>query len=80
MRLLKPSLLSTTEEFYFQSNSVTGQQHVFQGINSFKVAVPFPKFPFNFGRSVQFKYKKIVTYEEFFPNMCIIYLFQHVTF
>jgi hypothetical protein len=30
--------------------------------------------------SVQFKYKKIVTYEEFSPNMCIIYLFQHVTF
>jgi hypothetical protein len=30
--------------------------------------------------SVQFKYKKIVTYEEFSPNMCIIYLFQHATF
>ena len=30
--------------------------------------------------SVQFKYKKIMTYEEFSPNMCIIYLFQHVTF
>jgi hypothetical protein len=30
--------------------------------------------------SVQFKYKKFVTYEEFSPNMCIIYLFQHVTF
>jgi hypothetical protein len=24
--------------------SLTGQQHVFQGINSFKIAVPFPKF------------------------------------
>jgi hypothetical protein len=44
-------------------------QHVFQGINSFKIAVPFPKFHSILVASVQFEYKKIVTYEEFSPNM-----------
>jgi hypothetical protein len=40
-----------------------GQQHVFQGINSFKIAVPFPKFHSILVTSVPFEYIKIVTYE-----------------
>jgi hypothetical protein len=42
---------TTTMQFLLeQCLNYIYKQHVFKGRNSFKIAVPFPKFPFNFGR------------------------------
>jgi hypothetical protein len=57
--------------------SLTGQQHVFKGRNSFKIAVPFPKFPFNFGRlETHVADETKTTTMQFLLEQCLNYIYQ----